>query len=239
MTTTLQFVGTVSAPAPSHCIADCGAASGLTVMLDELLAEFGEVLSGTYELASAAGFQQLEAVGQLDVLEFLSISLAEGQTADVEILLGRPPTLLGAAGVFPLVASLPLVFELRDMTTGPGGSVLFTITANLQLGDTAVVAAQRINAAALLAGVPAFVATVTGGQLQLSGNEPGARRGLNVTTTNAGAGFPTAGLVVGLGSPYLVDRVWVQSLAASPVWTGEDVWIRGGAATLHFIAAGS
>lgn len=235
--TILRFSGEVVSP-PDACSMICShdSASKLSFVLDLLEVDYAEILSGTLGLTLQGSFVQL-GLAPIDTLRFLALSIAEGQTSDVEVLVGAPPALAGVSGVFPLVAGGTFTFQLATYTAG---AVVdrFTISTVLQIGDTAVVAAQRINAAAALEGAPT-VATVVAGQLQLFGDVPGALQALIVIDEFAALGFPDEATVLGTGSSILVDRVFVASFGASSLVAGEDVWVRGGAAVLHYVAAGS
>lgn len=236
--TTLQFTGKVESPAPSNCPGVCaGDASSLTLELEPVVAEFAEVVSGNLSVNSVA-YEQLMTPGEVPALRFLALTLDEGETAPVDVLLGHAPQLLGVGGVYPLTGSGGLTVTLVDMTT-QGGSVRFTVATTLQVGDTAVQAAARVNAAAMLAGLLEPLARVAAGQLVITGDLPGARQALDVTVTNAAAGLPTAGRVLGRGEPLSVDRDLVISLPAAAALSGEDVWLRGGLAAVRFVAAGT
>lgn len=205
--------------------------------LEPLVAEYSEVVTGSLAVASSS-YEQLLAAGEVPTLRFLALTLDEGATLPIDVLLGYAPQLLGSSGVFPLVGSGGFTVTLVDMTP-QGGMVRFTVATTLQVGDSALQAAARINAAAMLAGLLQPIARAVTGQLFLSGDLPGARQALDVTVANTGAGFATLGRVLGRGEPVPVDCDYVVCLPASAALAGEDVWVRGGLATLRFVAAGS
>jgi hypothetical protein len=235
--TILQFTGEVLAPPESHCAMTCAERDSLIQMVLAVYeVDLAKILNGTFAISALSAFTQL-GLSAIPSLRFLALSIAEGQTADVEVLIGAPPTLLGAAGVFPLVAGGTLEFELVTYSAG-AVDIRFAITAVLQIADTAAIVAQRLNAAAALEGLPP-IATVVGGQVRVTGDLPGALEGLIVTEPFAAAGFPDELTVLGEGFPLLVDRVYVVSPGAAAGVAGADVWVRGGPATLQYVAGGN
>jgi hypothetical protein len=236
----LAFEGSVQSPPAGRCSLTCGPEQLLQVTIGPLEAEYTEIMHGVFVLTLQSSFVALGA-SSIDVLRFLSLSIEEGQAGDVELLIGRPPRLTGSGGVFPLAAGGLLEFELEALDGLGGVTTRFTISATLVIGDTALQAAARINAAALLAGVLVPIASVVGGQLRVVGDRPGAVEGLRVSNVGLGTAFGFTGdeVAYGLGSPLLIDRVFVVSLAVAAGWQGADVWLRGGAATFAYVAAGS
>lgn len=236
--TILALTGTIQAPPAGRCAVSCDADSPTASLLLAYTAEHPEILAGRVTLAAVAKFAEL-GLGAIDTLRFLGALVEEGQTADVELLVGRAAVLLGTAGVFPLVAGGTLAFDLIERSSLGVQTVRFTVSAALQLGDTALQVAARINAAALLVGVLVPVATVVGGQIQLAGDQPGASQAIAVTSAFAGAGFPSLVTPHGTGTALLVDRIAVLSFGAAAGIRGQDVWVRGGPAVLQIVGAGS
>jgi hypothetical protein len=233
--TVLRFMGDVQAP-PESCHMSCEPENALAFLLDVLEVDYGEILTGQIALPGDATYSLL-GVGALASLRFLALSVVEGQSNDVGVLIGAPPRLTGSAGVFPLAAGGTLEFEL--VTYGAGSvTTRYTVSAVLELADTAAQVAARINAAAALEGFPGVLATVVGGQIRLSGDRPGALEAIVITQEFAGAGFPDDVTQLGSGSELLVDRVHVVSFGTAANQSGGNVWVRGGPATIRYVAAG-
>lgn len=236
--TVLALTGMIQAPPAGRCAVSCDADSPMAALALVYETEHAEIVTGRIALAASSAFATL-GLGAIDTLRFLGVIVEEGQTADVELLVGRAPVLLGTAGVFPLVAGGTLEFDLIERSSLGAQTTRFTVSTALLLGDTAAQAAAKINAAAWLAGMLAPVATVVGGQIQLTGDQPGASHAIDVTTAFAGAGFPSLVTPQGVGSPLLVDRIAVLSFGAAALVRGQDVWVRGGPAVLQYVGAGS
>jgi hypothetical protein len=237
--TIVKFTGTVEAPPAQSCAMICNHnhASELKFILDAFEVEYAEVLSGTLGLTLVGGFTSL-GLGAIASLRFLALSIEEGQLTDVEVLIGAPPVLTGSGGTFPMVTGGTFTMQLATYSAG-SVVVRYDIATVLVPGDTAASAAQKINAAAALEGAPYPVATVVGGQLRLAGDLPGALEALIIVDELAELGFPDEATVLGEGSPVLVDRVFVASLGTADPRAGADVWVRGGTAVIHYLAAGS
>lgn len=231
--TTLEFSGSVQVPAPSNCVASCSpAGSSFLLALEPVIANYADVLTGTFSMTFGE-YEKIFPINQLDQLDFLALSLAEG-SQPATLLLGRPPLLEGVSGTFPLAGSAALAFTLESLSAGV--VTRFAVSAALQAGDTAANVAARVNAAAFTAGVSVPLASVVAGQVELEGDLPGADQALVITTPNAGAGFPSSSFVVGLGTPLQFSPVFVAVIAAGLL--GSDVWIKGGPSTISYVAAG-
>lgn len=236
--TVLALGGTIHAPPAGRCAVSCDADSPTVALVLSYAADHPEILAARVAVVGGGTFTAL-GLGAIDTLRFLGVIVEEGQTADVELLVGRAPVLLGTAGVFPLVAGGTLEFDLIERSSLGAQTTRFTVSTALLLGDTAAQAAAKINAAAWLAGMLAPVATVVGGQIQLTGDQPGASHAIDVTTAFAGAGFPSLVTPQGTGTAVLVDRVAILSFGAAAGIRGQDVWARGGSAMVQIVGAGS
>jgi hypothetical protein len=244
--TTLQFEGSVVSPAPSGCFNPCGP-SGLgaefTFALVPFVGEFAEVRFGTRVLVSAEWLQLLGlAASAFDSLEFLAVSITEGNLGDISLLLGGPPVITGASGVFPTAAGGQLSVAVLSIDADGAETVRYETGAiTIDVGDTLAEVVGKINSALVLDGAPAVVATAVGGQIVLRSDIPGAAQAIAVNVDAAiGSGLPDAATVTGTGTALSVNRVFVVSLTAAQL-AGEDVWVRvpAGTATINFAAAGN
>lgn len=234
----MRIVFDAAVTEPENCASACSPASRFAFPFDAYELDALEYESGRLLLSGATAFETA-SLGALDAVRFLALSIEAGQEGDVQLLLGAPPELQGAAGVFPLLAPGTLAFSLLTFTSGGASTARVVVSVSLLAGDTAALAITRINAAALLAGAADLIALLVGGQIRLRGDVPGALETLQVVTPLAAAGFPSAVAPRGTGSPVTIDRVFAASFGASPVLPGEDVWLAGGPAMLRYFAAGS
>jgi len=217
---------------PSGCSAGSQTSSIFGLVAAPPVMTVGEVKSGS-EPVSSGSFARLSCLSAFTSVTALMLAIEEGDTM-VSLLVGRPPEVSGAAGTFPTGFSGGETFAFQTSThTVIGGTTVATVSVTFDAADqTAAQVAARINAAAVVAGV-GLVATVVGGQLVLTGVTPGATSGLNITTANATIGFASTGLVLGFGSPIAVSSVAVLT----PGHPGDEIWVSGGPATLHYLAA--
>jgi hypothetical protein len=221
---------------PSNCANACASGSGFSFLFEAYELDADEWETGTLVVDSAQ-YQRLQL--DVDVLRLLALSIVEGQTGDVEVLLGTVPTLVGTGGVFPLAAPGTLELSFRQFEPTGASTLHYQAAVALLAGDTLVAVAAKINAALFLAGATNYAASPVGGQIVLRGALPGAVQSLTIVTAFAGAGFPATGIWFGTGSGMTIDRTFLASFGATPVFSGESVWLRGGAASVRFLAAGS
>ena len=86
----------------------------------------------------------------------------------------------------------------------------------------------------MVVGLPAL-ASVVGGQVQILGDLPGATEGVQITVANAVIGLPL-GKGRGYGDAITVMRNWLLETNAVP---GANFWVRGGAAPVNLLVAGT
>jgi hypothetical protein len=139
----------------------------------QLLDSLARAEAGTYSIAP--GEQNVQ-------VDFGDVAQAREVTLGGSV--GTVGTLLGVGGTFP--------------TAFVGGEAFgFTIdgtavTGTFQAGDqTAQQCVNRLNAAAMLAGLDYVPFVIEAGQIRVSGSDASASGAVSVTTANATLGFPT------------------------------------------------
>jgi hypothetical protein len=243
VTYTVEFQGQVNSPARSGCgtsSAGCSVATEdatLSFHFEPTIAEFAKVLMAEYPLPSTPTWIPLAPLRQFTTVGFLAVSLSEG-SSPVDVLVGAPPVILGVAGTFPTGFVGGEVFQFvvaQDLGVQVGATTRATVNVAFTSADqTAVQVAQRINAACILAGLPALV-SVVGGQIQILGDLPGATESIRTVVANAVIGILSSNRR-GSGDPLTVFRNWLLETNAVP---GTNFWIRGGAAAVNLLIAGT
>ena len=188
--------------------------------------------------AARQGDQQIATLPN----QFVDLAPAEG-LASIELVALRssgPVTLRidGAPASYATAAVWP-VAGLTGLTLGFGVDGYPVAVTFVSGDDTADEVTRRINAAAALAGVPFFPASVNAlGQVALSGRQTGLQGALAAPTGSALAalGLASQPSVVGLGQDLAVDGLYVQQLTRAKGARSIQV---SGQATLQVLVAGS
>lgn len=229
-----QFTFQASVSEPENCADACASSALFSFLFDAYALEATDWVTGRF-VVNSVDFELLD-LQSIETLRFLGLSLEEGQTADVELLLGDVPEVEGSGGVFPLAAPGTLTFQLVSNDEGVD-TVRATVSTSFLTGDSLFVCRNKINAAAALVseGVTA-IALVT--ELKLVGDIPGASESIVITQAFAGLGFATTGRWQGTGTPTTFDRVCVETFSDNPIQPLPLVWLAGGPATLRYFAAG-
>ena len=168
--------------------------------VSQLMDSLARVESGTYELG--AGEQNVQ-VDFGDVTQARLIWIDADGALEVTLggTVGTVATLLGAGGTFPtaFVGGEAFSFKVDGVT----------VAGTFLSGDqSAAQCAQRLNAAAVLAGLAFLPFAVEGGQIRVSGANASLAGKVEVVTVNAAIGF--ASLTSDLGTNPLTSSAPIQ-----------------------------